>query len=1042
VTLKRSSFTLLALGLFVAVYLASQFGTGLVETATVAEDKIEWMDSDAALVKYYSPQPATSTASFYIRDAALQTIKTATSTWTITTTVEAGSTFNVYTGALSAGVGGFALGAGGADADAVTPANTPMSERPTATIGGTDNFVNSYTAATGLIALNGAATAPVTVVVTWKYHVTDTYSSTVDTVSALLAKGKRAKVTSGSDAGGEWVVISEVAAEGSSTPNPTSQIFQGSIIISDSAGATAANDGHLWVQDGDSIDVTYYAADGTTAIDSTSATIDDAVPTVSGQIPADGSITSGTAPQITFVIEDDGSGLSTTLPGDNITLAINGCPVADTELFFNSLSSSRFDIRFSSGVGVKWSDAATGGCDARSGGGFAVDSTTLTPLTAGTVHGGKFSWTITATDAAGNSKTVTGTDQELTIDSVNPDMLTGEAGKGWDTVGKKDKSQSDSIKLTFSESLDETTVAVGDFSLDTGSIISVLVAGDGAADGTLVYLTTAADLSPSAKPKVEIIGSVSDRAGNTLKPATGKTVADTVTATDGVKPTLSGVAFAASLLAKAGTAGITFSADENLTGNDKSLALGCSCGIVTGDGDLIGDKLSVTLSTPTTGSATFKQTAYKTSGAYGVMLQGKDANGNLGWVGAVTKTSENVSSQITADIAGGATFAVKLVNWPIADSDGDGTLADEFSVELNGSSTVAVASAIDWSENETVTLAIAPAIPGSTLGTTVKVTYKYVDAAQVVQVDTLAPTIAAFSPADGATTENSSPFISVKWDEDEYAGDTYKTVTLTKATLTQPDATVVDILASMNSTDQKTFFYRPATALALGEYKLTVSAVDAAGNTATDKSSKFEVKERAKKKIALLPGWNLVSVPGTPSNTDINAVITVPEIDTVLTYDATTAGGWLTAIRDTESGTLVGTLTDITATRAYWVHTTNDSPIEVDITGVGAGTAQLPPALSLAKGWNLIPAVSLDPDFTSVDKDTYLSGLKWSKGYSYDRKLSRFVSFVPVTTPVADSCKVEGSTTAHTATDADPGNCINSGYGYWVYLTESGVLIP
>jgi len=1042
VTLKRKSFTLLALGLFVAVYLASQFGTGLVETAAVAEDKIEWMDSSATVVKYYSPQPGTATASFYIKDGGLETIKTAKSTWTITTSVPAGQTFNVYTGALSAGVGAFTLGAGGAHADPVAPAKTPMAERPTATIGGTDNFVNSYTAATGLIALNGAATAPITVVVTWKYHVADTYDSKADTVSALQAAGNRAKVTSTSDAGGEWVKISEVSAEGSAVSNPTSQIFKGSITISDSAGATASGDSELWVQDGDALDVTYYAADGTTAIDSTSVTIDDAKPTVSGQVPADGSITSGTAPQITFVIEDTGSGLSTTKPEDNVTLKINTCEVADSELFFNSLSSSRFDIRFSSALGVKWSDAATGGCAARTGGGFGIDSTSLTPLTAGTVHGAKFNWQITATDAAGNFKTVTGTDLELTIDSISPDMLQGVAGQGWDSTGKKDKNQSNSIKLIFSESLDETTVAIGDFSLDTGSIASVLVAGDGAAEGTLVYLTTNADLAPSAKPKVEIIGSVSDRAGNTLKPAAGKTVADTVTATDGVNPTLSSVAFAASLLAKAGTAGITFAADENLTGNDKTLLAQCSCGIVTGDGDLISDKLAVTLSTPNTGSATFKQTAYPNSGAYGVMLQGRDANGNLGWVGAVTKTSENVSSQITADIAAGAPFTVNLANWPIADSDGDGTLADEFSVELNGSSNVAVATLIDWSENEKVTLTITPAIPGATAGTTVKVTYKYVDAAQVVQVDTLAPTVAAFSPADGAATENSSPFISVKWDEDEYAGDTHKTVTLTKATLTQPDATIVDIIASMNSTDQKTFFYRPVAALTLGEYKLTVSAVDAAGNTATDKSSKFEVKERAKKKITLLPGWNLVSVPGTPSNTDINAVITVPEIDTVLSYDTTTPGGWLTAIRDTESGKLVGTLTDITATRAYWVHTTNDSPIEVDIAGVGAGTAQLPPALSLARGWNLVPAVSLDPDFTSVDKDTYLSGLKWSKGYSYDRQLSRFVSFVPVTAPVADSCKVEGSKTAHIVTAADPGNCIDFGFGYWVYLTESGVLIP
>jgi hypothetical protein len=179
----------------------------------------------------------------------------------------------------------------------------------------------------------------------------------------------------------------------------------------------------------------------------------------------------------------------------------------------------------------------------------------------------------------------------------------------------------------------------------------------------------------------------------------------------------------------------------------------------------------------------------------------------------------------------------------------------------------------------------------------------------------------------------------------------------------------------------------------------------------------------------------LVSLPGTPADTAIDVVITPTEIDTVLTYDASIAGGWLTAIRDTESGVFAGTLTDITATQAYWVHTTNDEPIEVDIAGVEAGASTVLPALSLAKGWNLVPAVSLDPDFASIDADTYLSGLEWSKGYSYDRMLGMFSGFIPQATALTDTCLDEGGT-------GSAGDCIDSGFGYWIYLTEAGVLIP
>jgi hypothetical protein len=426
------------------------------------------------------------------------------------------------------------------------------------------------------------------------------------------------------------------------------------------------------------------------------------------------------------------------------------------------------------------------------------------------------------------------------------------------------------------------------------------------------------------------------------------------------------------------------------------------------------------------------------TGMYGVSIQATDLGTNSS--NNLTKvTTEAIPVSSITIAAGGATAVIKLGKGPIGDNnfDGDLTRADIGSLifssagERQGNILFVDASA------RTITITNASGTPIVATETAVA-TYWYTKT-EFIEIDNSAPAIVdtlLFDPSDGACTINRTPFISVKWDEDEYPGDSKTTVTLTKASLKSPDGTETDILSLMSTTDSKTYFYRPIENMAIGEYTLTISAKDIAGNEKKDVAAKIEIKEKSKTKVALLPGWNLVSIPGTPSDTAINVVITPPEIDTVLSFDASIAGGWLTAIRDTESGMLVGTLTDITATRAYWVHTTNDSPIEVDIAGVEAGSAQLPPALSLAKGWNLVPAVSLSPSFTSIDADTYLSGLKWSKGYSYDRKLGQFVSFIPQAAATADTCLDEGGA-AGTA-----GNCIDAGFGYWIYLTESGVLIP
>jgi len=970
----------------------------------VAEDTVEWTDSAGVDVTHAMPG---DTAVFYITDGALETIKSGAATF-----LGHGSTSKYFDVAL--GTAGAALATAtstgvtrtmlAVDYSTTTPATTPWTGTPVVTASTTGSqTVGSKDVDAGTVTVM-LATGVSTTTVAFDYHVADSWagSSTTD---------RRAKVVSTSDPQGEYVTISEVASVGSTTASPDSQVFLGSIALSDDASKQGTNGDGLWVQDGDTLTVSYLNS-AAAVLDSDAIAVDAVKPTVTSISPADDDITNTISPTIIFDVTDTGSGINS-LAATAISIAVwdgvatTTIGVADTP--HASLPSFQ---PIADGYRVVYSQTTTWLTTVALGGFAAVDGTA-------------FTWTLTATDKAGNSTAIT---NDLTIDVTKPIVSSALTGTSYSASTELETtSKTDSVKVTFSEVLDATTVAAADFTV-AGTAPSAATVGTITSNKNSVYLTVAA-LAADAKPEVIVTGVISDLAGNAVDVAL---TTDTVTASDGLKAGITATVSTA-LAVKDDKVKITVTSDEKLGTSGLIVSI---IGPSGADVAAAGTTLLATTA-PTTPLVREGETAAipaLSTGKYGVSIQATDLGSN------VTNNLTKVTAEVVAKakvVAGTASTVITLAKGPIGDFDFDGAVdADDIAslaFSVIGTATTTITS-VDASAR-TITVA---GVTGT--DSTATVTYHYV-ATETFEIDNSAPAVVdtlLFDPSDGVSTSNAKPFISVKWDEDEYPGDSYTTVTLTKAVLTDPDAVETDILALMSTTDNKTFFYRPAADMAIGEHTLTVSSEDTAGNVTTDAAAKITITAKAKTKVALLPGWNLVSIPGTPSDTAIDVVITPTEIDTVLTYDASVAGGWLTAIRDTESGAFAGTLTDITATQAYWIHTTNDSPIEVDIAGVEAGMAQVPPALALAKGWNLVPAVSLDPDFASVDADTYLSGLKWSKGYSYDRMLGMFSGFIPqaaTATVQTDTCLDEGGTGV-------VGNCIDSGFGYWIYLTESGVLIP
>jgi hypothetical protein len=298
----------------------------------------------------------------------------------------------------------------------------------------------------------------------------------------------------------------------------------------------------------------------------------------------------------------------------------------------------------------------------------------------------------------------------------------------------------------------------------------------------------------------------------------------------------------------------------------------------------------------------------------------------------------------------------------------------------------------------------------------------------------------AISPKN---TDDADAFITVSFASEgkEYFGtdtaatdyDKHDTVTITKATL---DGTDITPLAT---TDDKTFLHK-ASGLTAGDHTVIVSAKDLAGNEVKDFKGTIKVTERKPFSLSLDPGWNLVSLPGEPADSAVNTVVPAAHpATTILTYDASVPGGWLTAVRG-DDGAFAGTLTDITAGRAYWVLTNSFEPISVTIPRLSAGAAMLPPTVSIVEGWNFVPILDVTSGRSDGDKltpNSVFGNTNISRVYTFDTIGNQWVpvntALTVVTTTAAD--------TAGTTSDKLAKNVL-VGQGYWVYSGKAFTLVP
>ena len=308
------------------------------------------------------------------------------------------------------------------------------------------------------------------------------------------------------------------------------------------------------------------------------------------------------------------------------------------------------------------------------------------------------------------------------------------------------------------------------------------------------------------------------------------------------------------------------------------------------------------------------------------------------------------------------------------------------------------------------------------------------------------------SDSDGEETESANPFVKLSFDDEdgeyEVGGeeDSHDTVTVTEITLNGENA-----MAQLNRVDA-TQFSLVTRDLPLGKHKVVYTAVDDAGNELEDGEFEFEVKPREPYEIAVSPGWNLISLPATPLEPAIEAVLANNQyISPVLGYQE---GDWVTAIRE-EDGTWRGRLTEIDGGYGYWVHARTFESIETMLSEVDpAGTL---PTVPVTAGWNLLGVLDIfqndegEAPGTAGDNgdeaDNYFSSIPWKVAYSYLTSHSLWIKAVPNTDTNTLDADGDPLTVDHDD-DEDTAEVnvveaeILNGKGYWVWTPTPGVLVP
>ena len=246
--------------------------------------------------------------------------------------------------------------------------------------------------------------------------------------------------------------------------------------------------------------------------------------------------------------------------------------------------------------------------------GVVAGETTLTYVVTATDKAGNVGYSDSDADTAGTQA------HTLKFDTVAPAYATlaAETGHFWDSAATTPaletdatKADSTSIAVYFNEDIDGSTVSRTDF---TVAGTAPVAANHYSADADMVFLTVAA-LASDSTPAVAVVGSISDKAGNTVSSIGG------ATAVDGIGPTIT-VAISPDTNLSQTTVTITVSSDERFLTAPEIKSNGA-----TSELSAVASAGTNVFSTTLTGSAT---------NAYNIEVTSRDTANNVVTTGATT----------------------------------------------------------------------------------------------------------------------------------------------------------------------------------------------------------------------------------------------------------------------------------------------------------------------------------------------------------------------------------------------------------------------
>ena len=682
------------------------------------------------------------------------------------------------------------------------------------------------------------------------------------------------------------------------------------------------------------------------------------------------------------------------------------------------------------------------------------------------------------TDIAGNrgfsDATTTDTDDgsslkdnySFNIDELKPslDAANTETGVYWNAPTTAEKTgDTTRIVVAFDDEISAAPASSFEVTTDAGTVLTPIATEIGTKGTTAagaaydkrkdVYLTLGSALVSSETPKVKLVGNVTDLAGNSNKSG------NVANAVDKIKPSLtlalSGGSGTGSspddtvgLTKKAMTFTITtsevlsgvptvsiFSEDYGSGATYAQLGADSDCGAVSAGADC-----SVTISTNTVvdtdkdGSLTDEIVIAVGTG--GAAISASDLVGMT--IKSVTNNGEDVDVVITSTnaLVNGTNDLIRIsgnfnaaynATGPETSAEGSVTAvavdATSYTATFDGSaagfsdaaakdSKAVVLSANDVNGN---TGTLGTRDQGASSGL-----YKF-------RLDKTAPVLN--NDPDGDATVGSSTTLPRPYVIFEFSDNS-------KVTVVSASFGGDDVLADLATTNSKKYFMVPAADLAAATYAIKAKGTDLAGNKGAEGSYNLKVTARKDYKATILAGWNLMSFPSDPINSNVSNVFTNTGIDQVVGYDAMAKGSpWSVATKDSATQVFSGGLETIVAGSGYWVHSTEFSSQSVSLVGPEGPSASAPPAIEaidLASGWNLVGITDATKAKTQANEGDIYKGVEDYLGADGGSSVTKAFSYN--TTNLAWSAKDLTSA----------GNDVLIGEAYWVYAKPdaNGMLTP